>query len=670
MFLVDVSLSSNPERFNVWLKMLDAVLKNNRDSLNEFAVVFFNIETFWWKREFTANTPQNVAALMKHCQTLSLEGATNLDRALKAAVQPSWLKRSAGQLHDLFLLSDAALTWGESDLHAITAPWRDGKAGPLFAYATGFTGTDTRVLAHLARETGGAIFSVVGEAEIAKASTAHRSRPWRLVKAAIDGGSDLLFAGRPRFVYPGQRLLLVGRGTPASGADVVLTLQRGLQEKEVRTAIGPELESVLTPRLYGAIAVGQLEEFKLATEEYSTAYARHFRITGQTCSLLMLDSEEDYKRFNIKPEEDAFVVKSKPAGGLVTGALAALDKQSGDPRAELLAWLEKLEKTPGVNFKLPTSLRLAIEKIPRQSFAIAPSLLNVKLRTSRGIPGDIQEQLASKQLDYDDISAEALRRRDKYGAADALRVLSSLVENNPGNTVVARDVGFSAMQWGLGGEAYHLFRRVAKSRPYEPQTYFAMARCLTDMKAADAAIVWYEVALAGQWPRRFGEFRRIAGLEYRQLLARIKRGELACSVPDYAAARLKSVDSQFQLPASDLVVVIGWNTDGTDVDLHVTEPNGETCFYSHTRTRAGGAITNDVTQGFGPEMYHIPRAGKGTYRVQVKYFSSDANRLSTRTRVYVTIYRHWGTDRQTVIRRAVTLRDGKEMHDIANVTFK
>ena len=48
MFLVDTSLSSRPEKFNVWLDMLNAVLTENRDSIDEFAVLFFNIESNWW----------------------------------------------------------------------------------------------------------------------------------------------------------------------------------------------------------------------------------------------------------------------------------------------------------------------------------------------------------------------------------------------------------------------------------------------------------------------------------------------------------------------------------------------------------------------------------------------------------------------------------------------
>ena len=176
IFVVDISLSSNPERFNIWLTLMEAVLNNNRDSLMHFAVLFFNVETFWWTDGFRRNTPANVEKLMKYANTLALEGATDMSAVLSKAALPPWLKMDEMFSWDVFLMSDAASTWGEGDLNALSKALRN--MPPLFAYTTGLAGTDTKALQFLARETGGAVFSVVGEAEIEKASRAHRSKPW------------------------------------------------------------------------------------------------------------------------------------------------------------------------------------------------------------------------------------------------------------------------------------------------------------------------------------------------------------------------------------------------------------------------------------------------------------------------------------------------------------
>ncbi|RKZ75616.1 MAG: hypothetical protein DRR19_29215 [Candidatus Parabeggiatoa sp. nov. 1] len=667
VFLVDVSLSSNPDRFNVWLKLLKAILNNNRDTLKSFAVCFFNIEQFWWQEQFVANTPQNVQALLDFAQQLSLEGATDLKAALNEASQPRWFSNAPKPKRwDIFLLSDGGITWGEDNLYALSQTLTNA----LFAYNTGLSGTDTRILNHISRESGGAVFSVVSEAEIDKASSAHRSRPWRLAGIQVPGianNSDLLLAGRPRNVFPGQVLQLTGRGKAAANARVILSLAQNGQAKTLEIPLSTPLTSPFTSRIYGQIAVGQLETFASATETMSKAYATHFRITGQTCSLLMLETEEDYQRFNIKPEEEAFVVKSQPVTAAIAKVLKEIGDSLGDPQAAFLAWLAKMEKMPGLNFSLPAAFQIALEQMPRQAFVVKVKPLQAKLRTWEGIPSAVRTQLNRKQLEYDRFTEEAQRRLSTYRPADALRAISSLVENNPGDGVLARDVAFSAIEWGLKGHAYHLFRRVANARPYEPQTYRAMARVLEQMGQVDLALAFYEIGLVGQWDARFGEFQRIHGLDYLRFLRRISTGELTTSVADYATMRFSSVQKAFDPGKLDILVALTWNTDGTDVDMHVIEPSGEECYYQHRDTRSGGHLTQDVTQGYGPEMYTLPNAKPGVYRIKAKYFAADSNRASTRTKVSATIIEDWGTERERIWHKTVTLRDGKEMHDIITI---
>src|SRR5207253_4790909 len=130
------------------------------------------------------------------------------------------------------------------------------------------------------------------------------------------------------------------RGTPDQKTEVVLTLRQGEVTKEVRTPLAHAVQSELAARAYGQVAVDQLEELGTTTEEFATAYARQFRVTGRTCSLVMLETEEDYKRFNIKPEEDALVVQQKPAGALVTETLTKVAGTLADPKATCMAWLD------------------------------------------------------------------------------------------------------------------------------------------------------------------------------------------------------------------------------------------------------------------------------------------------------------------------------------------
>ena len=187
---------------------------------------------------------------------------------------------------------------------------------------------------------------------------------------------------------------------------------------------------------------------------------------------------------------------------------------------------------------------------------------------------------------------------------------------------------------------------------------------------ADLAMVYYEIALNGQRHERYRDVRQIASVEYSHLLRRIAGGELSTAAPDYARARLESLNATAEAKPADLVVLMMWNTDRTDVDLHVEEPSGEECFYKNPNTRAGGKISGDVTEGFGPEMYSIRSAPNGRYTVKANYYNTDANRTRLRTKVYVTVYERFGFKREVVSRHVVTLAGDKEKRDIVSVTLE
>merc|ERR1712072_235498 len=72
------------------------------------------------------------------------------------------------------------------------------------------------------------------------------------------------------------------------------------------------------------------------------------------------------------------------------------------------------------------------------------------------------------------------------------------------------------------------------------------------------------------------------------------------------------------------------DTDHTDVDLHVCEPTGEEVYYGHNRSSTTGAhVSRDFTDGYGPEVYTLPKAPKGTYGVETNYYASHQDSAST-----------------------------------------
>jgi uncharacterized protein YfaP (DUF2135 family) len=75
----------------------------------------------------------------------------------------------------------------------------------------------------------------------------------------------------------------------------------------------------------------------------------------------------------------------------------------------------------------------------------------------------------------------------------------------------------------------------------------------------------------------------------------------------------------------ELRVVLSWDTDATDVDLHVVSPLGEHSWYGSRETPSGGALDVDVTTGFGPEIFAHPKPPQGTWQVWVNYYGGRAS---------------------------------------------
>ncbi len=73
---------------------------------------------------------------------------------------------------------------------------------------------------------------------------------------------------------------------------------------------------------------------------------------------------------------------------------------------------------------------------------------------------------------------------------------------------------------------------------------------------------------------------------------------------------------------SRIRIILSWDTDKTDLDLHVVTPDGEHCYYSNRVLKNGSALDVDVTTGYGPEIFATPAPQNGTYLILVNYYGS------------------------------------------------
>jgi uncharacterized protein YfaP (DUF2135 family) len=78
--------------------------------------------------------------------------------------------------------------------------------------------------------------------------------------------------------------------------------------------------------------------------------------------------------------------------------------------------------------------------------------------------------------------------------------------------------------------------------------------------------------------------------------------------------------------AVKLRVVLSWDSDDNDLDLHVLSPDGQHVFYGSRVAANGGALDVDVTTGYGPEIFANPTPPAGTWHVYVNYYGAGRER--------------------------------------------
>lgn len=69
-----------------------------------------------------------------------------------------------------------------------------------------------------------------------------------------------------------------------------------------------------------------------------------------------------------------------------------------------------------------------------------------------------------------------------------------------------------------------------------------------------------------------------------------------------------------------LRVLLAWDSDNTDLDLHVVTPDGGHAWYGSQVLPNGAALDVDVTTGYGPEIFSTPTPMTGSYLVYINYY--------------------------------------------------
>lgn len=87
------------------------------------------------------------------------------------------------------------------------------------------------------------------------------------------------------------------------------------------------------------------------------------------------------------------------------------------------------------------------------------------------------------------------------------------------------------------------------------------------------------------------------------------------------ASQIQSIDAVLAYGYGDIQVTLTWD-NGADLDLYVTDPNGDEVWYQNMSVASGGELDVDDTDGFGPENIFWPdgEAPVGMYEVSVHHY--------------------------------------------------
>ena len=247
----------------------------------------------------------------------------------------------------------------------------------------------------------------------------------------------------------------------------------------------------------------------------------------------------------------------------------------------------------------------------------------------------------------------------KGDLTQAVLVVSNLAELNLEDAQLLRVLGYKLSSYKAYKEAIEVFRKVVAIREEEPQSYRDLGLALAEDKQYQEAVETLYKVVKNAWDDRFGDVQLVTMNDINSLVARHKG--IKTNFMDKRLLKSEPVDIR---------VVLSWDTDNCDMDLWVTDPTNEKCYFSNPLTYLGGKISDDVTQGYGPEEFMLKKAPKGTYKIETDYFGTRSQKQLMPVTLRITFYTHFGTDKEEKQETIVRLTNKKEVIEVGSFKFK
>ena len=639
----------------------------------------------------------NWQALKSHLESLPYDGATDgnaINFSLKA--------------DELLLFSDGIFNFGSKEF-SVKEVVKQAKIPITVVNASAVANTPK--MQYLANATGGSFIDLT-TLTTEQALKAAQTVPFQLLDIEVKNGKVAkIFPQKGTAISKGN-FTLAGE-LQTKEATLVLSFgypKNVILQKEIHLAANPdasENEFDLLRRIWAEKQIAQLER-EGAEQKQIDAVGREYGIVTEGNSLIVLETVEDYVRYRITPPKELQMEYSK--------RLANQEKQKEDSAKRILENViaQSAEQSKWWNTQYPLKDSKSKNKAVIMEEVVYP-IDNNAIADVAAVEAPSMERSASKEVSSNAMAKRATAPRStpapasvptskielnaynpdtpylkvmeyteggkaietyyklkkEYGntpsfyvdVADyffkkgnreqAILVVSNLAELSLDDPQLLRMLGYKLSNYSAKKEAVQVFRKVAQLREEEPQSFRDLGLALAeDAQYNEAAKNLYRV-VTNEWSSRFGDVQLVTLNDLNSLIARHQGIDVS-----YIDKRLLKKEPV------DVCVVLSWDTDNCDMDLWVTDPKDEKCYYQNTLTYLGGKISRDVTQGYGPEEFMLKKAENGKYKVQVDYFGTHSQKQLMPVSLRITFYTHFGTPQQKQEETTVRLSNAKEVIEV------
>jgi Vault protein inter-alpha-trypsin domain len=602
-------------------------------------------------------------------------GASNLHRALTWALRARHRRR-------VLLVTDGISTAGPSSLRTAVRGLGPRTARLDVLVQGGIRDEEAmRALVRGQLEQDGVVLD--GDAQTVEASARRLGLPSFSGLRVTAAGAIRLWPHTLNGLQPGDARLVFARLRPAAAHGPApgepLILKLGQQEHRVALAA---VARPLLERAWAEARIAALQRVERPGPEIQRqiiALSTRHRVLSDHTAMLVLETEADYARYRVKRRALTQILTTGQRGARAVPASPAIrvprrtrrthktrrtvrvsridfsdDLVQGEllaPDGEMIATRRRSMHSSLITLPHPPALRqLLTDQHPAlrvpvtwRSFGRYPITGATRKQTSAppltGRLARVTAQIHAGHLER--ALTNALRWRAEqpgdvmalialgdalqaHGAlALAARVYGSIIDLYPSRADMRRFAGERLEALGPSGLALAVdsYRTAARQRPDHGVGHHLLGLALARQGRLDDALSALEQGLQRLRRPRIRRpgvqrvLREDLGLVAAALLARspYRHKELSARLARHSAVIARRPGLRFLLT---------WQTDANDVDLHVRDGVGGHAHHAQQALASGGALYDDVRNGYGPECLAVEGTPRGfPYRLQVHYFA-------------------------------------------------